>query len=172
MDSFNFKKNEATISVNKASLKCLVAIFCIYLFFLCGTAYAAETAEAEQLLGLSLEELLQLKIVLGSRRPQKTDTNTMAPVDIILSEDISHQTSFDMDSMLRTMLPYYNITTQPNSDEASFIPPANMRNLSPDHTLILINGKRRHRGAVITYQGLDVSKIELDFKSNELSLFI
>ena len=42
-------------------------------------------------------------------------------------------------------------------DAARLIRPANLRGLAPDHTLVLVNGKRRHRGAVITWIGNGVS---------------
>ena len=42
-------------------------------------------------------------------------------------------------------------------DAARIIRPANLRGLAPDHTLVLVNGKRRHRGAVITWIGNGVS---------------
>ena len=46
---------------------------------------------------------------------------------------------------------------QPISDAATTVRPANLRNLAPDHTLVLVNGKRRHRSAVITWLGNGVS---------------
>ena len=54
---------------------------------------------------------------------------------------------------LRTGVPSFNISIQPISHAATIVRPANLRNLAPDHTLILVNGKRRHRAAVITWLG-------------------
>ncbi len=95
--------------------------------------------------------------VLGSRRPARTDATTPAPVDIISAEDIARQGNTDMNAMLRSVVPSYNVAAQPNQDESAFIRPANLRNLPPDNTLVLINGKRRHRGAVIAFLGSGVS---------------
>ncbi|MFC3122426.1 TonB-dependent receptor plug domain-containing protein [Agaribacter flavus] len=95
--------------------------------------------------------------VLGSRRSGRTGTSTPAPVDFISSEDLSSQGNTDLSVMLRSVVPSYNVAEQPNLDEASFIRPANLRNLPPDHTLVLVNGKRRHRGAVIAFLGSGVS---------------
>ena len=50
-------------------------------------------------------------------------------------------------------MPSYNVNTQPISDAATLIRPANLRGLAPDSTLVLVNGKRRHRAAVITFLG-------------------
>ena len=63
------------------------------------------------------------------------------------------QGSTDLAEQLRTVVPSFNISIQPISDAATIVRPANLRNLAPDHTLILVNGKRRHRAAVITWLG-------------------
>ena len=47
----------------------------------------------------------------------------------------------------------YNVSQQPINDESSLVRPANLRGLPPDNTLILVNGKRRHRGGVINFLG-------------------
>jgi iron complex outermembrane receptor protein len=49
------------------------------------------------------------------------------------------------------------VNTQPISDAATIVRPANLRGLAPDHTLVLINGKRRHRAAVIYWLGNGVA---------------
>ena len=54
-------------------------------------------------------------------------------------------------------MPSHSVNDQPISDAATFMRPANLRGLKPDHTLILVNGKRRHRGAVITWNGNGIS---------------
>ena len=51
------------------------------------------------------------------------------------------------------MVPSFNVNTQPISDAATIVRPANLRNMAPDHTLILVNGKRRHRAAGIAWLG-------------------
>ena len=75
------------------------------------------------------------------------------PVDVIRTEDLARQGSRDLVSQLRTVIPSFNINTQPISDAATVVRPASLRNLAPDHTLVLVNGKRRHRSAVITWLG-------------------
>ena len=75
------------------------------------------------------------------------------PVDVIRTEELVSQGSRDLVSQLRTVIPSFNINTQPISDAATVVRPASLRNLAPDHTLVLVNGKRRHRSAVITWPG-------------------
>ena len=56
-------------------------------------------------------------------------------------------------SMLSVMVPSLNVNDQPINDASSLVRPANLRGMSSDHTLLLLNGKRRHRSAVITFLG-------------------
>ena len=92
-------------------------------------------------------------VVTGSRRAGRSATQSAVPVDVLTGEDIANQGTSDMDDMLRNLLPSYNVSRQPISDAATLTRPANLRGLPPDNTLILINGKRRHRGAVIAELG-------------------
>ena len=43
------------------------------------------------------------------------------------------------------------------ANRATIVRPANLRGLAPDHTLVLINNKRRHRAAVIFWLGNGVA---------------
>ena len=92
-------------------------------------------------------------VVVGSRAEPRSVTESTVPVDVISTSDLVRQGSRDLVSQLRTVIPSFNINTQPISDAATVVRPANLRNLAPDHTLVLVNGKRRHRAAVITWLG-------------------
>ena len=96
---------------------------------------------------------LEVFVVLGSRRQDRSATESPVPIDVIDGRDLSSQGFTDMDSLLSHAIPSYNVNIQPISDGATLVRPANLRGLSPDSTLILINGKRRHRGSVITFLG-------------------
>ena len=74
----------------------------------------------------------------------------------------------DTANLLRNLVPSLNVNDQPISDAATLVRPANLRGLAPDHTLVMVNGRRRHRAAVITWlgngmadgsQGADISAI-------------
>ena len=92
-------------------------------------------------------------IVVGTRAQPRSVTQSIVPVDAIPLRDFARQGGSDLTDQLRTLVPSFNVNTQPISDAASIVRPANLRNLAPDHTLILVNGKRRHRAAVITWLG-------------------
>ena len=92
-------------------------------------------------------------VAVGSRRDARSVGDSPAPVDVISASDIKNQGGVDMDYMIRTLVPSFNVNTQPISDAATLIRPANLRGLPPDNMLVLVNGKRRHRGAVISFLG-------------------
>ena len=111
---------------------------------------AGATATLDIEMEIGFEELV---VVVGSRAQPRSVTESPVPVDVIRSADFASQGSSDLANQLRTVVPSFNVSIQPISDAATIVRPANLRNLAPDHTLILVNGKRRHRAAVITWLG-------------------
>ena len=102
---------------------------------------------------LELAAVTTSVVVVGSRAEPRSAIESTVPVDVIRTEDLARQGSRDLVSQLRTVIPSFNINAQPISDAGTVVRPANLRNLAPDHTLVLVNGKRRHRSAVITWLG-------------------
>jgi iron complex outermembrane receptor protein len=96
-------------------------------------------------------------IVTGTRRAERSSADTVAPVDVVSGAELANQADSDLSNLLRVSVPSFNVNTQPISDAATFIRPANLRGLSPDNTLVLVNGKRQHRGAVIAFLGGGIS---------------
>ncbi len=95
--------------------------------------------------------------VTGSRRAVRSAGDALAPLDIISGADFSRQGEGDTNSMLRALVPSYNVGEHPIDDGATLVRPANLRGLAPDQMLVLVNGKRRHRAAVITFFGAGVA---------------
>ena len=102
---------------------------------------------------LSAADEIEEVVAVGSRRDARSVGDSPAPVDVISAADIKNQGGTDMDYMIRTLVPSFNVNTQPISDAATLIRPANLRGLPPDNMLVLVNGKRRHRGSVISFLG-------------------
>ncbi len=92
-------------------------------------------------------------VVVGTRAQPRTVTESPVPIDVIPSGEIVNQGSGDFSDLLRNVNPSWNVNIQPISDAATFARPANLRGLAPDQTLVLVNGKRRHRTSVITWYG-------------------
>ncbi|MFQ3346787.1 MAG: iron complex outermembrane receptor protein [Candidatus Azotimanducaceae bacterium] len=112
------------------------------------SAYALEQADPDV-----IEEV----VTIGTRSKPRSVTQSIAPVDVISGDDFINQGGIDTSNLLRNVVPSFNVNDQPISDAATLVRPANLRGLAPDHTLLLVNGQRRHRAAVITWLGNGLS---------------
>ena len=99
----------------------------------------------------------QVMVVIGSRAAPRSVGDSPVPVDVISGDEFMKSGAQDMLSMLASVVPSFNVNAQPISDAATLIRPANLRGLPPDNTLILVNGKRRHRASVIAFLGGGIS---------------
>ncbi|MFT6732421.1 MAG: iron complex outermembrane receptor protein [Polaribacter sp.] len=95
----------------------------------------------------------EIMVIVGSRAAPRSIGDSPVPVDVISAEDLMANGTSDMTSLLAQAAPSFNVGAQPISDAATMVRPANLRGLSPDSTLVLVNGKRRHRSAVIAFLG-------------------
>ncbi|NIB38576.1 TonB-dependent receptor [Pseudomaricurvus alkylphenolicus] len=102
-------------------------------------------------------DIIEEVITTGTRIQGRSALDSAAPVDVLSGDDFTNQGANDLGDLLRTIVPSYNVNAQPISDAATFVRPANLRGLAPDHTLVLMNGKRRHRSAVIAFYGAGLS---------------
>ena len=98
----------------------------------------------------SSDEEIENLVVIGSRniKPRTVDDST-APIDFIQSEDLSAiGNAADITDSLRSVVPYFN-ASMASGDGDTFVRPTSLRGLAPDQSLVMINGKRRHRAALI-----------------------
>lgn len=125
---------------------------------LAGTAHAqAQDATAPAPAAEEQPTTLGTVSVLGTRSKPRTEASSAAPIDIFDGEELQAQPSVDLLDKMRTLVPSFNVSTIPIDDAATLVRPANLRGLPPDNTLVLVNGKRRHRAAVITFLGHGLS---------------
>ncbi|MCP4271562.1 MAG: TonB-dependent receptor plug domain-containing protein, partial [Gammaproteobacteria bacterium] len=92
-------------------------------------------------------------VIVGSRSAPRSVGDSPVPIDVISSDELDNTGSSDMLDMLASSVPSFNARAQPISDAATLVRPVNLRGLPSDSTLILVNGKRRHRASVIAFQG-------------------
>jgi iron complex outermembrane recepter protein len=120
-----------------------------------GTVAQAAGAQSDE-----IEEI----VVSGLRGKARSAVDSAVPIDTFNADAIEQVAFTDVQDILQTLVPSYNVSRQPISDGASFIRPAELRGLPSHHTLVLINGKRRHRAALVQIggsgtQGPDVATI-------------
>ena len=102
------------------------------------------------------EDAAQLEdvVVIGSRNPNRTATETTVPVDVIDVTTIANQgPQVSVNQILNYVAPSFTSQSQTVSDGTDHIDPASLRGLGPDQVLVLINGKRRHTTALINVNG-------------------
>ncbi len=93
-------------------------------------------------------------VVIGSRSGQaRTNIETPAPVDVITAKEITATGRVDLTQILNFVAPSLVSNRQPGGDGAAHIDPVSLRGVSPDQTLVLINGKRRHTSALVNVLG-------------------
>ncbi len=119
----------------------------------------AQETEVESSEATSEQEVITLEgmVVVGTRAEPRSVLESAVPIDVLPSEDFVKQGGADLPDLLRNLVPSYNVNAQPIADAATVVRPANLRGLAPDHTLLLVNGKRRHRASVIAWLGNGLS---------------
>ena len=93
------------------------------------------------------------EVVIGSRARHTAAEELAVPVDVFTSEQIRSQGTTETSQILSQLAPSVNFPRQSVSDATEIVRPFTMRGLSADHTLVLLNGKRRHHTALIHYYG-------------------
>jgi len=94
-------------------------------------------------------EAIEEIITLGTRTKGRTALETTAPIDVFNEDALEKTPSADLNDALRTLVPSFSVNRQPVNNGNTFVRPAKLRGLPADKTLILINGKRRHRSALV-----------------------
>lgn len=107
----------------------------------------------EELLEYTFDSELEKIAVVGTRAAPRSVIESPVPLDVIVSDEFMQQGATDVMSMMSALIPSFNVNDQPINDASSLVRPANLRGMASDHTLVLLNGKRRHRSAVITFLG-------------------
>jgi len=113
------------------------------------TPVLSSTAVAQEGADDTIEEI----ITTGTRRSERSASESSIPIDVISGEEFESVGSADLNDMLKTVIPSYNVDRHEISDAATLVRPATMRGLPPDNVLIMVNGKRRHRSGVIAELG-------------------
>ncbi len=96
-------------------------------------------------------------VVVGTRRLPRMVKDSVVPVDVMGPEDLAGAQTTDLDDVLRTHVPSYNVRRS-GGDEASLVRPATLRGLPTDNVVVLLNGKRRHRSSSIALSGSALNK--------------
>ena len=115
------------------------------------TIAEGQTVERDFLVNRAAVSLRE--VVVGSRARHTAADELAVPVDVFTPQQIQSQGTTETAQILSQLAPSVNFPRQSVSDATEIVRPFTMRGLSPDHTLVLLNGKRRHHTALIHYYG-------------------
>lgn len=97
--------------------------------------------------GIALPEV----VVTGTRLPSRTATESPVPVDVLSRQDLLSAGAMggELGQAVGVLAPSFNFPRQSNSGTSDHIRAGQLRGLSPDQTLVLVNGRRRHPSAIV-----------------------
>lgn len=107
-------------------------------------------------LAIKLDEAvstLDEAVVLGTRRSDRTVIESPVPIDVISAKEMRMTGLVETAQLLQMNIPSLNFPRPAISDGTDALRPATIRGMSPDQTLVLVNGKRRHIGALVHVNG-------------------
>jgi len=131
--------------------------FCFFAVVAAAVAVASPAAYSQTDDGSS--ELIEEIVTTGTRKQGQSPTETLSPIDVLGGEMLTNQATFDLTDSITKIAPSLNTQRFPIADGTAVIRPVTLRNLSPDHTLVLVNGSRRHRSALVNLQASPLGTI-------------
>ena len=88
-------------------------------------------------------------IVTGTRAAGRTRLDSISPVDVLSGAALRNQGTTEIAAALANVAPSIDFPRPAATDATDAIRPASLRGLSPDQTLVLINGIRAHPSALL-----------------------
>jgi len=100
--------------------------------------------------GTTATRELETIVVTATRTRAASNLETTVPVDVVSAEQLANAGAFggELAQSLQVLVPSFNLPRQSNSGSGDLVRPAQLRGMSPDQVLVLVNGKRRHTTSV------------------------
>jgi iron complex outermembrane recepter protein len=113
------------------------------------TTRPTEVTRLDFALAKSAVQLAPIDVVVGSRARHTAAEELAVPVDVYPAERLQQQGTNETGAILQAVSPSVNFPRQSVTDAGDIVRPFTLRGLSPDHTLVLVNGWRRHQTALV-----------------------
>ena len=95
-------------------------------------------------------------VVIGTRRTDRTVADSASPIDVISAADLSMQPTANLLDSVRNLVPSFFVGQNSISDASTFVRAPSLRGLPGDQLLVMLNGKRYNRSALVqVYNGGD-----------------
>lgn len=92
-------------------------------------------------------------VVTGTRTTGRSRLDSTSPVDVLSAASLQRQGTTELGAALAAVTPSIDFPRSSAVDGTDSIRPATLRGLSPDQTLVLINGVRAHTSALLNTNG-------------------
>ncbi|HEY8683498.1 MAG TPA: TonB-dependent receptor [Rhodanobacter sp.] len=122
----------------------------VVLLALSGTTAAQDAAPPTT----SKAKDLSAVIVTGTRSNSRTESSSLTPIDVVSAKVLQQTGTSVLPTALARIIPSLNFPRPAAADTADTQRPAQLRGLSPDQVLVLVNGKRWHPGAILLNNGV------------------
>ncbi len=97
-------------------------------------------------------------IVIGTRRTDRSVTDSASPIDVIGATELNAQPAANMLDVVKNLVPSFFVAQNTISDASTFVRSPSLRGLPGDQILIMINGKRFNRSSLVqVYSGGDTA---------------
>ncbi|MDB5457764.1 MAG: TonB-dependent receptor [Caulobacter sp.] len=116
------------------------------------TALSAQ-AQAQTSTSPASDETAVEQIVITGTRVARSRLDTISPVDVIDNKVLTRQSTPELGQALANLAPSIDFPRPAITDGTDSVRPATLRGLSPDQTLVLINGRRGHASALVNVNG-------------------
>jgi iron complex outermembrane receptor protein len=109
------------------------------------SAILAATAGAAAAQTTDVQEL----VVTGTRGAPRTVIDSPTPIDVLNGAELEKTGRAGAFASLQTLVPSFNLPARAGGGISTVISTGGLRGLNPDQTLVLVNGKRRHKTSLI-----------------------
>lgn len=97
---------------------------------------------------------LDTVIVTGTRADNRTESSSLTPIDVVSAQMLQQTGTTELTTALSRIIPSLNFPRPSGGDMADQQRSVQLRGLSPDQVLVLVDGKRWHPGALIATSGV------------------
>ena len=105
--------------------------------------------QTEATVTLTPIQTIESVVVVGTRSIGRQALQAPVPIEVVNREQLSLTGQSETGRVLQMLVPSFNFSSSTISDGTDALRPATLRGLGPDQTLVLVNGKRRHKSALL-----------------------
>lgn len=88
-------------------------------------------------------------VIIGTRRTDRSVTDSASPIDVIGGTDLAEQPAINLLEAIRNVVPSFYVSQATIADASTFVRAPSLRGLGSDQVLVMINGKRYNRSALV-----------------------